>query len=263
MPSMPFDGLAGVYEETRTFDRGCFDAALRYLSAALPPAEYPLWIEPGVGTGRIAVPLAQTGYRIVGADISEEMLGVLKRRLGADSSVLPAMADAVRLPFADGVFDAAAAVHLFYFIRDWRRATREILRVVRCGGALVVMHTGSGAEIPSLNDRYKEVCASLGSPVTELGVKSTREVVEYCESLGFTAEWIRDQWRWISRIPAARALEYVRRRAYSFTVFTPEDIHAKAVAVLESELDASDAVVDVPNQVSLVIVCKPQPEERA
>jgi ubiquinone/menaquinone biosynthesis C-methylase UbiE len=263
MKSLSFDGLVGLYEETRSFDRRCFEAALRFLSAAFPASAYPVWFEPGVGTGRIAVPLAQSGYRVVGADISREMLGALKGRLEGSSTVLPARADATRLPFADGAFDAAVIVHLFYFVRGWQRAAREILRVVREKGAVILMHTGTGAEIPSINDRYMEICASLGSPVPELGVKSTREAVEYFLSLGCEAEWIRNRWRWTERVPVGKALEYVRRRAYSFTVFSAEEIHEKAAAILESEIGARfgapDATVDVPNQIYLVVLRRRQP----
>ena len=262
MESFSFNGLVASYDETRSFDKGCFDSALQYISNAFPVSAFPVLFEPGIGNGRIAVPLAQMGYRVVGADISDEMLNALKRRLEENSETLPVLfprADITRLPFPDEVFDAAVAVHIFYFVRDWKRAVREILRVVRNGGAVILMHTGTGSEIPFVNRRYKEICASLGSPVPELGVKSNREAADYFQSLGCEAEWIQDRWRWISRIPVGKALEYIRNRAYSFTVFPSDSIHAVAVEILESELKGKfDAPVEVPNQVYLVILRKPE-----
>ncbi len=261
MKSLSFDGLVALYDESRSFDEGCFVSALQYISAAFPVSDFPVFFEPGIGSGRIAVPLAQLGYRVVGADISDEMLGALKRRLEQNSKMPPVVlsrADVARLPFPDSLFNAAIVVHFFYFLPDWKNAVREILRVVRKQGVIVLMHTGTGAEVPFLNDRYREICASLGSPIPELGVKSTREAVEYSQTLGCDAEWIKDRWQWISRIPIGKALEYIKNRAYSFTVFPSDSTHATAVQILESELadkfDKPGTVVEVPNQIYLVIL---------
>lgn len=45
--------------------------------------------------------------------------------------------DAVRLPFADRVFDAVTAVNVLYHLRDPMPAVREMHRVLRAGGHLV------------------------------------------------------------------------------------------------------------------------------
>ena len=122
------------------------------------------------------------------------------------------------------------------------------------------MHTGTGMEIPFLNDRYAELCAAMGNPIPAPGVKSTKEVVEYYRSRGCTVEWVRDRWRWTSRIPLGKAIEYIRRRAYSFTAFPPEEVHQKAVRELTVEMEAKhrdwNEGIEIPNQVYLAIVHK-------
>ena len=81
MDSLSFDGLVDLYDRTRTFDQACFDAALDYVADHYPPHSFASVFEPGIGTGRIAVPLGMRGYAVTGVDVSEEMLGVLARRL--------------------------------------------------------------------------------------------------------------------------------------------------------------------------------------
>ena len=261
MKSLPFDSMVKLYDETRTFDRDCFDSALDFLVERFPPCDYGNILEPGIGTGRIAMPLAEKGYRITGVDISEAMLSLMRRRLAQSEKPLQIsvqMADMTQLPFSDGSFHMVIAVHLFWFIREWRRAVDEILRVVKSDGAVVLMHTGMGTEVPLLNNRYKELCAEMGYPIKPVGVKSTSEVIDYVAEMGYHVEQIRDRWRWTSRIRLDKALDYIKSRAYSFATFTSDSVHATAIMRLESELKAQFGslitVMDVPNQIYLVFI---------
>jgi ubiquinone/menaquinone biosynthesis C-methylase UbiE len=124
-------------------------------------------------------------------DISEYMLAALRKRLaesGGRLQVTFQQADVVCLPYPANYFDIAVAVHLFYFIPHWRRAVDELLRVVTPEGPIIFMHTGMGMEVPSLNERYKEICAEHGCAIEPVGAASTREVVEYVEEKGCSTE---------------------------------------------------------------------------
>lgn len=259
MESQSFDGLVELYDESRDFDQACFDAALDYIVECFPPSEFGRLFEPGIGTGRIAIPFAERGYRVTGADISEEMMAVLRAKL-ADRplDITLHKADVTDLPFPDGSFDLAVAVYLFYHIPEWRKAADEILRVIRPGGTFIMMHTGMGSEVPGINQRYKELCAEKGYPTDMIGAKSTTDVVNYYQSIGCRMERIIDRWQWVTSIELGKALEYVRRRAYAFMAFTPDDIHAAVMKELESEMldrfGSLSAVIEVPNQIGLVLV---------
>ncbi len=263
MKSLSFDGLVELYDETRVFDLDCFDAALGFLMDRFSLQDFNKLLEPGIGTGRIAIPLAERGYHVTGVDVSEEMLALLEKRLMQSSQSLPISlfkADVTDLPFANAAFDIAVAVHLFYFVREWKKAAEEILRVVKCDGPIVLMHTGTGAEIPLLNQRYKELCAQQGCLAREIGVRSTREVVGYFEGIGYRVEWIRDRWQWTSRIRLDKALNYMKARAYSFTTFAPDDVHLLAIERLGSELrhryGSLGTEVEVSNQIYLAIISR-------
>lgn len=264
MKSLSFDSMAGLYDETRVFNRSSFNSSLDFLVERFPPNKFGSIFYPGIGTGRIAIPLAEKGYSIAGIDISLEMLALLKKRLTRAGQPLPVSfqkADVTKIPFADETFDIAIAVHLFYFIAEWKQAVGEILRVVKGNGPLILMNTGAGTEIPFLNERYKELCTENGCSIQEIGVKSTREVVDYCESLGFQTEWIRDRWQWAQHIRLDKALDYIRLRAYSFTTFASDIVHSKAIDKLESELQhqfgSLNTEVNIPNQIYFAIILRP------
>jgi len=259
MQSLTFDGLTKLYDQTRTYDPACFAAALDWLETRFPPPEFRSVLEPGVGTGRIALPLVARGYHLTGLDISEEMLRICvaqSRHLERTDDLHCLRADATHLPFPSEVFDLCVAVHLFYFIADWRAVVREMLRVVRTGGALVLLHTGFGTEVPSLNERYQQAAQELGYVFPTYGVRSTREVVEYAVSLGcFVESFEGPSWSWTAHISLGNALEHLRARAYSFTKNVPDKVHEAVMGRLQGEIvDALDAEVEVPNRLSIVIV---------
>jgi SAM-dependent methyltransferase len=261
MTSLSFDPMVYDYDATRTYDEASFSAAMAYLVERFPPSAFPRLLEPGIGTGRIAIPLIERGYAVWGVDIAAGMLAVLQQRAVRAAPPVHlgvAQADVCQLPFRTGVFDLVVAVHLFYFIPAWRRAVQELLRVVRVEGSLVFMHTGMGEEIPCVNERYKVLCAAQGFPQQAVGVQSTSEVVDYCRALGCVTETIRDRWQWRSHVRLDRALAYVRARAYSFTTMVPFHIHAEIVTRLEAEMleqyGGLTQVVEVANQISLVFL---------
>jgi len=264
MESLSFDNMAELYDETRVFNTNCLNSALDYIVERFPPNRFGSIFYPGIGMGRIAIPLAERGYHITGVDISDEMLALLKKRLAQSRQSLPISylkADAAIVPFPAVTFDMAIAVHLFYFIQEWQQAVDEILRVVKNKSPILLMHTGTGGEIPFLNEKYKELCAEQGFPIHDIGVRSTREVVDYLKNHGCKAEWIRDRWQWTSPIRLDQALDYIRSRAYSFTTIASDDIHSKAVDRLKSELlqqfGSLTTEVEIPNQIYLVIISRP------
>lgn len=93
------------------------------------------------GYGRHAIPLARSGYRVVGADRSPVLLEEAARRAGDGEWPKWVRADHRELPFADASFDAVLNLFtsLGYRGEDGDRKTlAEFRRVLRPGGFLVV-----------------------------------------------------------------------------------------------------------------------------
>ena len=132
--SVSFDRAAGYYDRTRSLPDSLMARLIPLLLAEIP--QDGRCLEIGIGTGRIALPLAGAGVAMVGIDISREML----RRLIANarrSAPRVLIADATQLPFADDTFSSAVAAHVFHLIPSWEVAVSELLRVVRPGGIIL------------------------------------------------------------------------------------------------------------------------------
>ncbi|RMD85147.1 MAG: class I SAM-dependent methyltransferase [Candidatus Dadabacteria bacterium] len=84
------------------------------------------------GTGRFTGSLAESGYEVVGADISLEMMRIARRKLGhVDGLHGYVRADAEMLPLRDGAFDCVMSIRfLFHLDPETRvRVLREMARV--------------------------------------------------------------------------------------------------------------------------------------
>ncbi|GAB4467947.1 MAG: hypothetical protein Kow00124_01540 [Anaerolineae bacterium] len=134
--SVSFDRAADYYDATRGFPPGEEQAVARLFAQAGGLSDRSLVLEIGVGTGRIALPLARHVGMLVGVDISRQMVDRLLAKR-TDEPVYPVLADATRLPFAHHQFDAAVAVHVFHLISAWQQALEELARVLRPDGCLL------------------------------------------------------------------------------------------------------------------------------
>jgi ubiquinone/menaquinone biosynthesis C-methylase UbiE len=114
-------------------------------------------LELGVGTGRVAVPLAERGVDVVGVDVSPAMLDQLRERnTRADRTVLASRADMGALPFAGGSFHLVFAAYntLFNLTSqlDLDRCLRDVGRVLTDEGVLVVESFVAASDLGSHGD---------------------------------------------------------------------------------------------------------------
>jgi ubiquinone/menaquinone biosynthesis C-methylase UbiE len=100
-------------------------------------------LEVGPGTGYYALPVAgwlQPGGQLDILDVQQEMLDHTMRRAGEEGvgNIVPTLADARSLPYPDQIFDAAYLVTVLGEIPDQGAALRELRRVVKPEGRIVV-----------------------------------------------------------------------------------------------------------------------------
>ena len=130
-----FDRIAADYDVTRGGDERA-DLAARDLAPHLPPGRA---LEIGVGTGIVGAAVLRHAPQLkglAGVDLSAAMLARARERLPGRL----VRADAQRLPFAAGTFDAMVGVHILHLVADLGATLREAARVLRPGGRVVALH---------------------------------------------------------------------------------------------------------------------------
>jgi SAM-dependent methyltransferase len=94
-------------------------------------------LDAGCGSGPLSAALRAKGAIVTGVDGSPAMLELARQRLGDDVALH--VADLSRpLPFDDGAFDDVVASLVLHYLRDWEAPLRELRRVLRPGGRLIL-----------------------------------------------------------------------------------------------------------------------------
>jgi ubiquinone/menaquinone biosynthesis C-methylase UbiE len=114
------------------------------------PGERVLEIGPGVGYYSLDVaPLLAPGGQLDVLDVQQPMLDELMRRAneGGITNIVPVQGNAHHLPYSDATFDAAFLVATLGEIPDKDQALREMRRVLKPDGRLVI---GEGQPDPHM-----------------------------------------------------------------------------------------------------------------
>jgi SAM-dependent methyltransferase len=157
-----FSANAACYDRSRPalISDSTRDAIVR--AARLP--ESGRLLDVAAGTGRVALPLAGTGCRVVAVDRSQEMLHVMRGK-ASSGTVDAVVASGAALPFRNRTFDSLVIARLLYLTPDWQQILVEALRVLTAAGRL--LHEWANGTPSEPSSKIKEHLRTL---LAEAGV---------------------------------------------------------------------------------------------
>jgi demethylmenaquinone methyltransferase/2-methoxy-6-polyprenyl-1,4-benzoquinol methylase len=128
MPFDHFNFIAPFYNRIGTYS----SLDIMVDAAALPTRG--ILLDAGGGTGRVASALLDQAAQIVVVDISLGMLRFAASKPGLRAAV----AQSEHLPFSDSTFDRIIMVDAFHHVIHQADTARELLRLLRPGGRIVI-----------------------------------------------------------------------------------------------------------------------------
>lgn len=120
-------------------------------------------LEAACGTGRFSCELAPSVQKATCCDYAEKMVRQAKKkasRLGLTNMEF-SVQDITELGFADDSFDAAVAANVLHLLPQPSDAIRELTRVVRPGGLLLIPNFVNGESSRS-GERFLKLIGSIG-----------------------------------------------------------------------------------------------------
>ncbi len=98
-----------------------------------------LILDVGCGTGNYTIKLAKMGFKVIGVDVSTEMLKIAiekAKKLGLPFNLIHC--DARHLPFPENHFDAVLSVATLEFVSEPLTVIDEMFRVVNKNGKIII-----------------------------------------------------------------------------------------------------------------------------
>jgi demethylmenaquinone methyltransferase/2-methoxy-6-polyprenyl-1,4-benzoquinol methylase len=131
-----FDAVAHRYDLTNdVLSLGRTWSWRRAVARAIEPGPGQTVLDLAAGTGTSSLPLAAAGAQVIACDFS---VGMLEQGTKQSPELSFVAGDALALPFADEAFDAVTISFGLRNLVDPAAGLREMLRVTRPGGRLVV-----------------------------------------------------------------------------------------------------------------------------
>lgn len=110
------------------------------------------FLDVAAGPGGLALPAARLGAKVLATDFSPGMIGRLEARARAEGIEAEArVMDCHSLDLPDDAFDVTASQFGVMLVPDQPRALREMVRVTKPGGRVLLIAYGSPVEVESLN----------------------------------------------------------------------------------------------------------------
>ncbi|WP_206156801.1 class I SAM-dependent methyltransferase [Candidatus Roseilinea sp. NK_OTU-006] len=210
-------------------------AALQVGSAIARYARGKMLLDLGAGAGRLGIPAALAGCRVVALDLELAMLRAGPREAGLQAVELPSIqANAVHVPFCDESFDAVMINNLLHLVPQWEAVLVEAVRVMRPDGVLIQGRDWLDPQSCAgrIRAKWREVVTTLRSemrPTTAAGpalFQTLARMGGQIEAEILAAEWTEC-------LTPARILHRMRQRMHNETWSLDDDLLRSGLAMLE------------------------------
>lgn len=219
-----FDRVAEDYDASRYLPADVATRIADFLCRAASLSPQSLLLDAATGTGRFALPLAVHGVRVVGVDISEQMLTRLRSKMPSTSLPIRLLrSDLTSLGLTHQAFDAVLMAHILHLIPDWQQALHEAFRVLKPNGVLLLVWNQGGHS--RIHHQYHELLRGRFEIPGYQGAHSS-EIARWLKEQGKTVDVLDTQhlqWQW--QAPIAQTVDFLQKRIWSRLWRVPDEVH--------------------------------------
>ena len=218
-------------------------------------------LELGIGTGRIALPVAAAGCRVYGVELSSDMLAGLAPQLAAEDAgeIHLIQADITALPFREASFDGAMAVHVLHLVANWADVLGQLAQLIKPGGTLVLGRDWVDPDsfAGKIRNQFRRTVMEVGTDMLPPGATAAAPpsggaaIVRALMELGAhpvgEGEVVGARWRTL--LSPRQVLDGIRSRDDAESWVLPDDILTETMRRLDAYATAEWPDLEAPQDV--------------
>ncbi len=106
-------------------------------------------LDAGCGSGNLTVRLASNSNHVTAIDFSEAMVKAVQEKVSSLKNVAVQKGNVTQLGFRDGFFDVVVSVNVLFNLDEPEKAVKEMKRVLRSNGRLIISTPSKDAGLSS------------------------------------------------------------------------------------------------------------------
>ena len=231
-----FDWASQFYDYTRAIPVELINQTIEALQQRVEITPGGKFLDIGVGTGRIAIPLAEKlNTNLIGVDISGKMIQKCLEKTSSFNNVSLIIADGLALPFSENQFDLILTSHLLHLLSDPLQFIRKVTRLLAKNGyyinldAYVNYHQSLPFQI------YYNKLSESGYRHHFRGNLIRQEITIYLSKRGWRYKQFEINGK--KEIIHNDLVKFIRERVFSHQRAIAEDFHQQALKHLYQELE--------------------------
>lgn len=254
-----FDNIADIYDETRAIPDRILKEFYEKLIKKGINLNNSIILDGGIGTGRTILPLLEYDIKLIGLDISIEMLKISRNKYSVSKNTKKLtliLGDITNIPFKECSFDIVVLIQVLHLIKNWKEAINEVMRVLKPNGILIMGGSTSPALASKVTKKYIKLSSKFGigekfkskflnllyllnkSRYTRNLVKPILESYDpefYLNNLTISME--KDEIIWTENIKTYDVFKRLNNRYHTFQWEIPIKKHKKIMFILKKWID--------------------------
>lgn len=246
-----FSTVAGRYDVTRDVPEQVLTSRYEALMQGGTLPRTGTILDAGCGTGQMSIPLLRSGLRVVGIDISEEMVRIAASKVKPGQSAHFKVGDARAIACDDDVFDGVVFSKLLMHVENWKNCCNEFVRVTKPGSHILHL-IDRGTYADSVRREFTRRIDALGFKDRFPGaVSSSGEISAYMVSMGCEARAFRDDGlSWYRHVTRRESLACFTERLFAEFWYVPLDVYDRVLLETDAWSQAQPGGLDQTERLS-------------
>ena len=234
-----FDWASSFYDQTRKIPNSLVEQIILVLNEKINFSSKTRFLEVGVGTGRLIVPISEkiNHKMMLGIDISEEMVKKCLEKVKLNKNLYLLVCDGFNLPFSQN-FDVILTSHILHLVEEHFKFLDSLFDLLASDGVYINLEAYVNYQKTLPFKIFYDKLEELGYHRFMKADLIRREIMVYLTRRNWTYEEINLSASY--EVSIHNLVRFIRNRVFSHQRKIPEELYCCSLEHLFNEIEKSE-----------------------